>query len=72
MITASAALSNNSTEPRQPLVTILPIFWLRPLLVKGMPVLREMFDLTRVMPISRFHEKPPLFITYDLIIYNIT
>lgn len=67
MINASAELSINSIEPRQPLVTTLPIFWLRPLLVKGMPVLREMFDFTRVMPTNRFHENPPLFIVYNLI-----
>lgn len=48
--------------PKQPFVTILPIFRSLPLLVNGIPILREIFDFTRDIPIKRFHENPPLFI----------
>jgi hypothetical protein len=30
-------------------------------LVSGTPIAREMLDFTRVTPIARFHENPPLF-----------
>jgi len=45
-----------------PPVTALPIFRCRPLLVSGIPVARDMLDLALVIPTSRFHENPPLFI----------
>jgi hypothetical protein len=45
-----------------PSVRILPIFRSLPLLVKGMPIERDIRDLAEEMPVSLFHEKPPLFI----------
>jgi hypothetical protein len=45
-----------------PPVSILPIFRSLPLLVKGMPIDRDIRDLAAEMPVNLFHEKPPLFI----------
>jgi len=45
-----------------PPVTILPIFLCLPLLVRGIPIERDIFDFAEEIPINRFHEKPPLFI----------
>ena len=48
---------------RQPLpVIIRPIFRCRPLFVRGIPIARDIFDLSLLIPKSRFHENPPLFI----------
>jgi len=49
-----------------PLVTILPTLRCRPLLVSGIPVVRDIFDFAFVTPIARFHENPPLFIPSHL------
>jgi len=53
------------TETIQPLpVIILPIFLSLPPLVSGMPIDREILDLTPEIPINRFHENPPLFMAF--------
>jgi len=44
-----------------PPVTIFPTLRCRPLLVQGIPVARDIRDFARVIPVARFHEKPPLF-----------
>lgn len=49
--------------PRQPFVTILPIFCSRPLLDRGIPIFREIFDFIREIPKNRLHENPPRFIS---------
>jgi hypothetical protein len=41
---------------------MLPIFRSLPLLVKGMPIDLDIRALAAVMPVNRFHEKPPRFI----------
>ena len=52
-----------------PPVTILPIFCALPLLDKGIPILREIFCFTLVMPIKRFQENPPRFILPPILVY---
>ena len=52
-----ATIGNKHPPP----VTIFPIFRCLPLLVKGIPVFREIFCFTRVTPTARFQEKPPRF-----------
>jgi len=49
-----------------PPVTILPIFLSRPLLVSGMPIEREILDLTAEIPKNLFQENPPRFILFLL------
>jgi hypothetical protein len=39
----------------------LPSFRCRPDRVNGIPIDREICCFARVIPIARFHEKPPLF-----------
>ena len=51
---------NRTRQP--PPVTILPIFLSRPLLVSGMPMVREILDFAAEIPKNRFQEKPPKFI----------
>ncbi len=61
-LTASKNTAARLTGHPQPFVSEAPIFLCRPLLERGMPVVREIVCLARVMPTSRFHEKPPLFL----------
>lgn len=62
-----------TTNPKQPLLTILPTFWFRPLRDKGIPVFLDIFDFAAETPNKRFHEKPPLFIInyfYGFILFS--
>ena len=50
-----------------PLMTILPSFLSRPLLVKGIPMVQETLALAAETPKNRFQEKPPRFISFLLL-----
>jgi len=53
-----------------PPVTMRPILRSRPLLVSGMPMDLEILDFAAEIPTNLFHENPPKFILFILLLFS--